>query len=117
VPIKVHLHNLLLGPNCYIGSNANPIVLNLQETPTSAPKVSFSGNAIVVSGAEVADDTFAVPGASGCGLLGLLDAAVNLKTGLPSPSGRNSALIDQDGEVESANAVCQSRGATGAPCK
>jgi len=116
VPIKVHLHNITLGPNCYIGSNSNPIVLNLQETPTSAPVESGAGNAVIVSGVEAADDTFAVPGASGCGLLGTLDPAVDLKVGLPSPSGRNAALIDEDGEIETADLVCQDRGAAGAPC-
>jgi len=76
VPIKVHLHNLLLGPNCYVGSNANPIALNLQQTPTSAPQCRSggpSGNVIIVTGVEVADDTFTIPGATGCGLLGTLD--------------------------------------------
>jgi hypothetical protein len=115
VPIKVHLHNVVLGPNCYIGSNANPIVLNLNETPNSQPVQSGAGNATIVSGVEVADDTFAVPGASGCGLLGTLDLALNLKVGLPSPSGKNSALIDEDGEIETAEQVCQDRGET-FPC-
>jgi hypothetical protein len=116
VPIKVHLHNLLLGPNCYIGSNANPIVLNLQETPTSQPQQTGAGNATIVSGVEVADDTFAVPGATGCGLLGTLNLAVNLKVGLPSRSGKNAALIDEDGEIEPAALVCQDRGET-YPCQ
>ena len=115
VPIKVHLHNAVLGPNCYIGSNANPIVLNLNETPNSQPVQSSAGSASIVSGVEVADDTFAVPGASGCGLLGTLDLALNLKVGLPSPSGKNSALIDEDGEIEAASLVCQDRGET-FPC-
>ena len=117
VPVKVHLHNLVLGPNCYIGSNTTPIVLNLAETANSAPVTTGVGNAIVVTGVEVADDTFAVPGANGCGLLGLLDTVLDLKVGLPSPSGKNSALIDQDGELESADFVCQARGAASAPCK
>lgn len=44
VPIKVHLHNdAVLGPTCYIGSNASPIVLNLVETPTSQPVTSSGG--------------------------------------------------------------------------
>ena len=103
VPIKVHLHNPVLGPNCYIGSNAHPIVLNLQETPTSNPVLGGSGNALIISGVEVEDDTFAVPGASGCGLLGVLDPILDLKVGLPSPSGKNSALIDEDGEIEAAS--------------
>jgi hypothetical protein len=103
VPIKVHLINPVLGPNCYIGSNADPIVLNLEETPTSQPVFGGSGNAIIVTGVEVADSTFAAPGTSGCGLGGLLDPVLDLKVGLPSPSGRNSALIDEDGEIEPAD--------------
>ncbi len=106
VPIKVHLHNdAVLGPSCYIGSDADPIVLNLVETPTSSPVLASGGpggNALISTGVEVADNTFAVPGANGCGLLGALDAALDLKVGLPSPSGKNSALIDENGEVEAA---------------
>jgi len=115
VPVKVHLHNAVLGPNCYIGSNANPIVLNLEETPNSAP-VASGGKAIVVTGVEVADDNFAVPGAKGCGLFGTLDPILDLKVGLPSPSGKNAALIDEDAESEPAGFVCQARGET-YPCK
>jgi hypothetical protein len=116
VPVKIHLHNLVLGPNCYIGSNADPIVLNLQETPTSRPVPSGNGGATIVTGVEVADDTFAVPGASGCGLFGTLDPILNLKVGLPSPSGKNAALIDEDAELELAALVCQARGET-YPCQ
>jgi hypothetical protein len=116
VPVKIHLHNLVLGPNCYIGSNADPIVLNLQETPTSRPVPSGNGGATIVTGVEVADDTFAVPGASGCGLFGTLDPILNLKVGLPSPSGKNAALIDEDAESEPAGFVCQARRET-YPCK
>ena len=109
VPIKVHLNNPVLGASCYIGSNATPIVLNLVETPTSSPQLTTGGpggNAIIVTGAEVADTTFAVPGANGCGLLGALDPVLNLKVGLPSPSGKNSALIDQNAEAELHNSCC-----------
>ena len=76
--------------------------MNLVETPTSTPQLTSGGpggNAFISTGVEVADNTFAVPGASGCGLLGALDAALDLKVGLPSASGKNSALIDQDGEI------------------
>lgn len=116
VPIKVHLHNSVLGPNCYIGSNSNPIVLNLQNVPTSDPVFSGVGNATIVSGVEVSDDTFAVPEASGCGPFGLLDQVLNLKVGLPSPSGKNSALIEEDAEIEFASLVCQARDET-YPCQ
>ncbi len=105
VPIKVHLNNPTLGSSCYIGSDADPIVLNLVETPTSTPQLTSGGpggNAIIVSGVQVADTTFAAPGASGCGLLGALDPVLDLKVGLPSASGNNSALIDENAELEAA---------------
>jgi hypothetical protein len=35
-----------------------------------------------------------VPGATGCGLLGVLDAAVNLQQGLPSPAGNNNLVLN-----------------------
>ena len=55
VPIKVHLHNdAVLGPNCYIGSDASPIVLNLVETPTSTPSLR----------AEVPEEMHSFPPAS-----------------------------------------------------
>jgi len=46
---------------------------------------------LVVGGLVQGDDTFAVPGATGCGPNGdgSLDAAVNAVVGLPSPSGAN----------------------------
>jgi hypothetical protein len=103
VPVKVHLRNAVLGPNCYIGSNGDPIVLNLEETPTSQPQLGGEGNAIIITGMEVADTSFAAPGARGCGLGGSLDPVVDEEVELPSPSGRNSALIDEDGEVEAAD--------------
>ena len=37
VPVKIQLNNSVLGPNCYIGSNSDPIVSNLVETPDGQP--------------------------------------------------------------------------------
>lgn len=48
---------------------------------------------ISLVGANQTDTTYAVPGASGCGL-GLLNWAVNLKTGLPSASGNNNVTLN-----------------------
>lgn len=118
VPIKIQLNNAVLGTNCFIGTNANPIVLNLVETPTSQPQLATGGpggNTLIVTGAEVADNTFAVPGVTGCGTYGLFNSIINAKVGLPSPSGKNSVLIDEDAEVEEAEFVCEARGET-APC-
>ncbi len=97
IPVKVHLRNPVLGPNCYIGSNADPIVLKPRQTPL-ATKIEFlpdplgsQASFIQASPREVTliDDTFAAPKARGCGLLNLLDAAINSRVGLPSPAGNN----------------------------
>lgn len=105
LPVKIRLSNPFLGSNCYIGSNSNPIVLrpanltrptrtlvrfNEDGSPNSTGPMGYA----VSSGASQGDSTFAVPGASGCGLGGLLNFAVNLKQGLPSPAGNNSIVLD-----------------------
>ena len=50
----------------------------------------------MVSGTVQGDDTFSVPGASGCGPNGdgSLDSLVNAVVGLPSPSGNNHLVLD-----------------------
>ena len=37
LPIKIHLENENLGPNCYIGSNSEPVVLKLTDGTTKPP--------------------------------------------------------------------------------
>lgn len=106
LPVKIHLQNPFLASTCTIGSDSQPILLkpaNLT-TPTSG-FTRFDGDGtpdptngdllrIDLSGASQGDDSFAVPGATGCGGLGLLDAAINLKTGLPSPAGKNKLVLN-----------------------
>ncbi|GAB1332318.1 hypothetical protein [Streptomyces sennicomposti] len=107
IPVRIHLQNPFLGSNCYIGSKSNPIVLrpknlNLPDFGMTFFKgdgtVADDGemSRINLTGAVQNDSTFAVPGASGCGLglFGLIDAAVNLKTGLPSAAGKNSVTLN-----------------------
>jgi hypothetical protein len=107
LPVKLHLQNPLLGSNCYIGSDSDPIVLQPQTTDLSNAHITFQNidldgtpnargvlDVITVAGATQGDDSFAVPAASGCGPLGLASAAVNRKQGLPSPAGSNSVLLD-----------------------
>ncbi|MFE9116413.1 hypothetical protein [Streptomyces sp. NPDC007172] len=105
IPIRIHLQNPFLGSSCYIGSTAHPIVLRPQNVtaPTlgiqrfdgnGTPDPAGDMNRLSLVNASQADTTFAVPGASGCGLAGLLDWAVNLKTGLPSAAGRNSVVLN-----------------------
>ncbi|MFD9635277.1 hypothetical protein [Streptomyces violascens] len=105
IPVRIHLQNPFLGSSCYIGSAAHPIVLRPQNVTAPAfgikrfdgngtPNTTGVMNRLSLTGASQTDTTFAVPGASGCGLAGMLDWAVNLKTGLPSAAGNNSVVLD-----------------------
>jgi hypothetical protein len=105
LPLKVRLDSTILSSNCYIGSNTNPIQLNLTTDTTNPPPpnqpisgtqgtITFDPNLAGVfrsNGNVLVDNAFAVPAASGCGILGigLIDALVNLQAGLPSPAGTN----------------------------
>ncbi|MEV7970845.1 hypothetical protein AB0O34_33365 [Sphaerisporangium sp. NPDC088356] len=88
VGIKFRMIHSLLGKKCYIGGDANPILLNPEVT--SLDLTSIDG--VPVFKVAATDTKFSVPKATGCGLnWGLVNTAVNLRAGLPSPSGANSA--------------------------
>ena len=104
LPVKIHLRNPFLGPKCYIGTNANPIVLHPENATNPAVQTeSFDGNgtpdptgamfAIFSNGGTQQDTSFSVPAATGCGAAGRLDGPINLKGGLPSPAGQNSLVL------------------------
>ncbi|WP_405900924.1 hypothetical protein OG242_28770 [Streptomyces sp. NBC_00727] len=106
LPVRIHLENPLLGDKCYIGSSSNPILLkpqNLTQPAISSEKFAGDGtpdtagqmNRLNLLGATQTDTTYAVPGTSGCGLLGSLNWAVNLKTGLPSAAGNNNVTLNE----------------------
>jgi hypothetical protein len=106
LPVKIQLQNPLLGSDCYIGSNSDPIVLNPENTTTpvvNSEQFDANGTPDPVNGVMAAiysiggtqeDNTAAAPGATGCGLLGLLNGAVDLKVGLPSASGNNILTLN-----------------------
>jgi hypothetical protein len=112
MPIKLRLQNSILNSNCHIGSNTSPMQLRLITGTTSPPPPnrpisgrfgtpSFPGNYVVFSGNTNVDNSYSVPGASGCGLFpppffGLIDIAVNVKMGLPSAGGNNSIVANND---------------------
>jgi hypothetical protein len=118
LPIRVKLDNENLGEECFIGTEAEPIVLHLT-TGTTAPP--FPGEPITgsrgtlesagrskivkVKGNSLVDNDFAVPGATGCGgsLSPLLDAVVDAGIGIPSPAGTNTAVMS--GELEETASV------------
>lgn len=118
LPVKVRLQNALLDPNCSIGSDSDPIVLRPRNTTTPSASIATgaldgtpnaSGPLISITVRSTqGDDSFAVPGASGCGLLGLADAAINLRQGLPSPSGNNELVLN-----DASSSVISAHGVTG----
>jgi len=111
LPVRIHLvgQSVDLGPSCFIGTLQDPIVLHPANTDVSNAQLFINtfdpdGTAdpngellsLVVAGLVQGDDTFAVPGATGCGPNGdgSLDAAVNAVVGLPSPSGANHLVLN-----------------------
>ncbi|MEU3608893.1 hypothetical protein AB0E83_26110 [Streptomyces sp. NPDC035033] len=106
LPVRIRLQNPFLGDNCYIGTKSDPILLrprNLDAPSFGVTRFNGDGSAndegdmsrLDLLGSTQYDDTFAVPGASGCGLgwFGLIDGAVNLKTGLPAAAGKNKLTL------------------------
>ncbi|MFF7637856.1 hypothetical protein ACFZB9_32620 [Kitasatospora sp. NPDC008050] len=113
LPVKLHLFNAFFGDDCYIGSDSSPIVLR-PTTGTTAPPapaqpmtgspgtIALKGDpnghhALIASftGAKLVDNTFSVPGASGCGLGGILDPIIDWTMGIPSGAGQGSVSFQQ----------------------
>lgn len=120
MPAKVKLDNPFLGSNCYIGSNSNPIKLNLTtgttappppNTPISGSPGEFvgeeEGTIIADKNNKLVDNSFAAPGANGCGgfFSFLIDPFVNSIVGVPSPAGTNTAILAGTTWIAEASAV------------
>lgn len=120
LPIKAHLETPsgVLGKNCYLGSNSNPISLNLITGTTSPPgpnkpitgkEPSFGFDPVTLisklSNGIFVDNSFAAPGASGCtltlfGFIPIsLNSIVNLQAGVPSPAGTNETKQNFNVEI------------------
>ena len=109
LPVKAHLENPFLGANCYVGSSENPLIWKLTSGTTEPPApnkaisgtlgaVEFleEGRIIETQGATLVDNSWAAPGAGGCGgpiVELLLDPVVNVSSGLPAASGKNTAVL------------------------
>jgi hypothetical protein len=109
LPLKIHLENPFLGANCYVGSESNPVIWELTTGTTSpeAPNAPITGSpgafefleegqVIRTKGAELVDNNWSAPGASGCGglLSFLVDPIINATTGLPAAKGVNTAILE-----------------------
>lgn len=111
LPIKLHLENAFLGPNCYVGSDSAPIVLQPTTGTTNPPAPNkpitgdpgtinfgsdpngYSDAIVGFTGATLVDNALPVPGANGCGPFGAFDWIVNLLFGLPSAAGHNAVTF------------------------
>lgn len=121
LPVKVHLEHSVLGKNCYVGSTASPIKLNLT-TGTTAPPLPnkpISGTKPVIgfepvleiqtgTGGVYVDNSFAAPGASGCvlTLFGFIpisiNGLVNAQSGLPAAAGTNETVQNFNAQLVNA---------------
>jgi len=120
MPVKVKLSNPFFGSNCYIGSNSQPIQLNLTDGTTSPPPPNTpitgdfgqingadEGNIVFFENQKIVDNAFASPGANGCGGLFsfLVDPFVNSILAVPSSAGHNTAILQGYNYLASGAAV------------
>jgi hypothetical protein len=120
LPVKLHLENPFLGSNCYIGSNASPIVIDFTTGTTAPPppNTPITGNPgtlsfneaetiLTVSNNVLVNNSFAAPKAQGCGgvFSFLIDPIVNSKLVLPSAGGHNTAILKGKLQVAAAESV------------
>jgi hypothetical protein len=122
LPVRVHLENEFLGPKCYVGSASKPVNIQLTTGTTSPPlpnlpitgkagefEIKDEGNLVILKNNSLVNNTFAAPGAEGCGsqilfgiFTGIISSAVNSQLELPSVSGNNTAILN--GTLENARA-------------
>lgn len=120
MPVKVKLSNSFLGSNCYIGSNSSPIKLNLTTGTTSPPPPNspITGSpgetglleeaGLVDKNNRLVDNSFATPGANGCGgflFSWAVDPFVNSIVGVPSAAGTNTAILEGTNYIGDANVL------------
>jgi hypothetical protein len=103
LPVRVKLNNTILGSNCYIGSETEPVQLELTTgksgSLTGTPgEITFNEEftIITISKLKLVDGTFAAPAASGCGgtYSAYVDPLIDSIFELPASSGKNSATLE-----------------------
>jgi hypothetical protein len=125
LPVRLQLHNSLLGSACYLGSTAHPIELRLTGGTTSPPPPNkpIAGTfgqrsgmledgyeLTSLTGAKLVDNAFSVPVAQGCGerSASLIDVEIDQVLGLESRAGHNTAILMSAVQVTEAEAVLAS---------
>jgi hypothetical protein len=101
LPVKLHLENQFLGNNCYVGSAAHPITLDLDTVrqPTELESEAARPAVLTSTGGLFADSTYSVPAASGCQfnygpIHQSVDSLVNSRYALPSAAGAATTELD-----------------------
>jgi hypothetical protein len=128
--VKFHLENPLLGRECYIGSDGEPIVFTFTTGATNPPppnkpihgvfgeQVSNDeGTVLEDVGKTRVDNAYSVPAVSGCGWIqgfhgphgeSLLDSLIDSTIGLPSPAGYNTAIQSGNSKLTASALVAAS---------
>jgi hypothetical protein len=121
MPLRVKLDNPALGAGCFVGSAGEPISLNLTTGTTSPPPpnepisgnpgklvIAAAGKIGEIAGSSLVDNSFSAPGAQGCGgplIEAVVDPGVDLDSGLPSASGKNTAILNGGFKAASSGVV------------
>ncbi|MEV5824448.1 hypothetical protein AB0L25_02615 [Spirillospora sp. NPDC052242] len=100
--MKISVQNPLLGDSCTIGTDEDPITLDLGLGPTNppppnepitgSPPTDVSTDPWVVKTTFV-DNAFAVPKSANCGPFGWFNGIVDWQSGLPAAAGGNTAIF------------------------
>lgn len=114
LPVRIHLSNAILGSSCYLGSESDPVQLNF----TTGKSGSLTGSAgeltpnetftkLTFSGGRFVDGTYSAGHTYGCGGIFsfLVNPLVESILGVPSASGKNTAVLEGVLEAGKATAV------------
>jgi hypothetical protein len=111
LPLRIKLKNNFLASSCAIGSASAPVLIKLITGTTTPPagytpltgaqgESTFDDQKFIITttGVKYVDNTFSVPGASGCGSylgpinVGLINNLVNSTIGIPATPGKSQAI-------------------------
>jgi hypothetical protein len=114
LPVKFRLENPLLGGNCYLGWDTDPVLIEYTTATDGTLKGSGGTSSsnrkftmTTISGSELVNNSFSAPQAEGCGGIFsfFIDPLVDSIIGTPAGSGQNSATLESDLQVAAAETV------------
>jgi len=83
-----------LGDSCFIGPLALAVTTGTTNPPAPNTPISGAPYDADTGSAAMVNNSFSVPGASGCGPLGLANGPINDQLGLPAAGGKNTARLE-----------------------